>query len=572
MELMDSRRLTGPNLVFEGPGALLDVQFDAADSGVVDLWRSEMERLREKLGWSQNQLLVLPRHEGAWLVATGPIDQLYSIIELNELAWARASRTQVSNRDAPAVNHDDASILASELTKIKALSVEEENPKLIALQRSAAKHNVTFLWDDDEVSLGLGNGSETFEIDNIPDPDDLTWSRYHDIPLAAVTGTNGKSTNVRLIRQMVECWGKIPGNSSTDWIRVGNEILDTGDYSGPGGARAILRDQRVEVGILEVARGGLLRRGAGVSRVDVALVTNVAEDHMGQYGINSVDDLIDAKLIVAQLIDANGVLVLNADDEGLVRRGSDLLHKNICWFSRNAQSDFISDHIAGGGAACVLVHNDIHYVSDGERTVVCSILDIPITLEGRAAYNVSNSLSAAAVGMALGIPAGKVAAGLKSFSSDPESNPGRGNYFDVNGITVLLDFAHNTHGLKAILEATDALKAKRRLMIIGAAGDRLESEIRNLARAAAGQGLDRILVTDCVGYERDLGPGGVPKIIYDELLRCDEPPERIEVLDSEIKGVKAAFAWARPGDLLILLIKSEREQALAEIRSRMSDS
>lgn len=219
--------------------------------------------------------------------------------------------------------------------------------------------------------------------------------------------------------------------------------------------------------------------------------------------------------------------------------------------------------------ACLLDGDEIHFMRNGASTVVCSIKDIPITLEGRAAYNISNSLSAAAVGMALGIPATAVAEGLTSFTSDPESNPGRGNYFDVNGVSVLLDFAHNTHGLNAIIQATAALQAKRRLLTIGTAGDRQESEIRNMTRAAAGQGLDRILVTECVGYERELGPGGVPRIIYDELMQCGEPAENVDVFDSELEGVTAALDWAKPGDLLILLIKAEREEALKEIRSRM---
>ena len=560
---MDSRRLTGPNLVIDGPGAVLDVRFASDEEGIIDMWMSELHDLRQRLGWAQDELHVLRRAEGAWLVATGPIDQLYAIIDLNELAWERASAR---------FRGDKANGPEPELETIRMAARDEANSALIKMQRAAADHDVTFLWDDDEVSLGLGIGSETFSIENIPDTADIDWSHYHDIPLAAVTGTNGKSTNVRLLRCMVDCWGKTPGNSSTDWIRVGDEILDKGDYSGPGGARAVLRDRRVEVGLLEVARGGLLRRGAGVSRVDVALVTNVAEDHMGQYGINTVDDLIDAKLIIAKLVDSAGVLVLNADDEGIVRHAASLKGKSICWFSQEAESTLIRQHIKDGGAACVLNEGQVEFIRDGARKTICSIVDIPITLGGLAGYNISNSLSAAAVGISLGLPVDAVAGGLRSFTSDPESNPGRGNYFDIDGVTVLLDFAHNTHGLEAIIDATTGMDVKRRLITLGTAGDRLESEIRNMAKAATGKGLDRILVTDCVGYERELGPGGVPKIIYDELIKGGESPEHVTVFDSELAGARAALDWAEPGDLLVLLIKAEREAVLTEIRERMSRS
>ena len=146
---------------------------------------------------------------------------------------------------------------------------------------------MTFLWDDDDVSLGMGTGSQTWPARDLPDPSDIDWSSFHDIPVAVVTGTNGKTTTIRLLCAMAQAWGKTYGNTSTDRVRVNEDVLDTGDYSGPGGARTALRDQRVEIALLETARGGLLRRGAGIQNARVAAVLNVAEDHMGQYGINS---------------------------------------------------------------------------------------------------------------------------------------------------------------------------------------------------------------------------------------------------------------------------------------------
>lgn len=564
MELIDSRRLTGPNLVWEKPGALLDVEFEKREDGVLVFWKEEMRAIQKQLGWSGFPLRIRLRRAGAWLVAAGPVDQLYTVIEASEKAWERAVARQKG---------DHAGQNLEEVEFFRTMADDEKNPAMMALMRKAAAENTTFLWDDDFVSLGLGRHSKTWATDSLPRSEDLDWSEFADIPVAVVTGTNGKSTNVRILRQMVNCWGKVPGTSSTDWIRVGDDILDRGDYSGPGGARTVLRDPRVEVGILEVARGGLLRRGAGVGRANVALITNVAEDHMGQYGIHTLDDLIEAKMIVRHLVREDGVLILNADDEGLVRYAP-CEHEvegggRICWFSLYPDSDVIRRHTDAGGSVCVVDGGIVVFRRACVTIEICEVADIPLTLQGRATYNVYNCISATAVAFELGIPSEIIREGLLSFQSDPETNPGRGNYFDVGGVTVLLDFAHNQHGLDAILETTEALEPRRRLITLGTAGDRTDREIRNLARSAAEAGVDRILLTDAVGYERELGPGGVPRILYDELMLCDVESENVAVYGSEMDGVRAAFEWAKPGDMLILLVKGEREAALEYIQSKM---
>ena len=549
MKLIDSRRLTGPNLVWENPGALLDVAFENA--GVVDLWKEEITALRSALSLPDMGLAVLPRAEGAWLLIGGPIDQLYGLIEASELAWERA----VERFSGNAVGDPD---LSAALTQLD----EERLPALIVLEAEAARRQVTFFWDDDDVSLGMGTGSGSWPREQTPDAASLDWSAYHDIPVAVVTGTNGKSTNVRLLCHITACWGKTYGSTSTDWIRVNEDILDTGDYSGPGGARTLLRDPRVEIAFLETARGGLLRRGTGVQRADVAAVLNVAEDHMGQYGINAVEDLIAAKLIVRRLVKDGGLLVLNADDEGLVEASKSFPDQRVCWFSIGPPNvDF-------GESSCFVKDGTIIHWSSGSIMEIAKVNDIPITLGGIAAYNVSNALSATAIALGLGIPVDAIREGLTTFESDFESNPGRSNYFDVGGIRVLLDYAHNVHGLNAILDTTSQFGAKRRIMTLSTAGDRTEKEIRDMAAAAAKDGIDDILVSDCLGFERELGTGGVPFILADELRKHGIEADMFE---SELDAVRAAFERAKDGDLLILLVKGERAESLHLIQSEMTD-
>lgn len=541
--LIDSRRLTGPNLVWDAPGALLEVETDS--DRLLETWQTEILTLRAELGLPDLGLAVKRRAQGAWLVVGGPIDQLYGLISASELAWKRAvARSQGQDPGEP-----DLAAIHQELD-------DERLPALTVLQQEAARRGVTFLWDDDFVSLGLGTGSRTWPRSETPAVEAVDWPAFHDIPVAVVTGTNGKSTTVRLLCAMCEAWGRTYGNTSTDWVRVNTEVLDTGDYSGPGGARTAVRDPRVEVALLETARGGLLRRGAGLDRADVAAVLNVAEDHMGQYGIMSVSDLIEAKLIVRRLVADGGTLILNADDPGLRKAAEGFPDQRIGWFT-------LTDSLPSGAETGVCVRNESLVLHPS--TTLCAITDIPIALGGAARYNVANAAAAALIAHALGIPVEAIRAGLTTFQSTPESNPGRSNWFDVRGARVLLDYAHNPHGLEAILDTVSRLPGGpgRRIMVLSTAGDRTQAEIRELAAMAARAGVEEILAADCLGYERELGPMGVPRLLADELARHGRD---VPMFASELEAVHVALDMARPGDTLLLLVKGQRAESMAAIR------
>jgi len=554
--LIDSRRLTGPNLVWDHPGALLEVETDS--DLLIGYWKEEIEALRYQLGLPDLGMAVKRRSQGAWLVVGGPVDSLYGLIEASELAWHR-SIARMEGRDPG----------EADLSKAQAELEEEQLPSVIALQRAAAKRGVTFLWDDDHVSLGMGVGSQTWDRIDTPSPDEVDWDQFDDIPTAVVTGTNGKSTTVRLLCTMAAAWGKTFGNTSTDWVRVNDDVLDTGDYSGPGGARTAVRDPRVEVALLETARGGLLRRGCGLEKADVAAVLNVAADHMGQYGITSVEDLIAAKLIVRRLVSDGGVLILNADDPGLVKASATFPEQRIAWFTLAA--DLPSGATEG---ACVR-DGVLHLVTaQGDLIPVMAVTDVPITLGGAAQYNVANALAASLMAHQLGMPLEAIQQGLSDFESSFENNPGRSNWFEVGGARVLLDYAHNPHGLHAIIDTVNRVVAAqegpaRRVMLLSTAGDRTEPEIRELAAIAAQADIEEILVGDCVGYERELGPMGVPRILADELKKHGRD---VPLFESELEGVKAALDMARQGDVLMLLVKGERAASREAIEQAIADS
>jgi cyanophycin synthetase len=500
-------------------------------------------------------VLASRAHQGGLTLAfTAPIDALYAATEVNE--WAFAATQAILEDNEPGDLEDAAARLRDE---IRAAS----NPAQTALIHAAAQSGVTCLSDDDEISIGLGAGSITWPVSKLPAPDDIDWSKVHDIPVALITGTNGKSTTVRLLACMVQAAEKAVGLCSTDWIRVGEEIVDKGDYSGPGGARQVLRHPGVEIAVLETARGGMLRRGLAVEQADVALVTNIAEDHLGESGIYDLEELAQAKLIVHK---AAKHLVLNADDPVLSRQGL-ALEQPKTWFSLESDNGIVERHRANGGRACRLLGPQIVFDEGPDTKPVMAVESIPMTLRGAARHNVANALAAVGVAVALDLPLEAIRTGLRTFESSPQDNPGRLNVFAINGVTAILDFAHNPHGIAALLEMATSIPAKRRLVTTGQAGDRDDASIRNLASTIAQTRPDRIIVKELEDYLRGREKGEVPALITEELLASGVPPEAIDQAATEMDAIRQALAWAKKGDLLLLIAHSQRSGVVSYLES-----
>lgn len=553
MKLRGSRRLTGPNLLWEHPGALIQVGVASGDlRHAIEAWRRGAGEILEAVGWGDERTAVRRFHGGADLAISAPIDGLYAACRVNEWAW-EAACAALQEREAPS--------LEQAARRLAGLIEKERNPRLLALQSAATERGLGFLWDDDLTSVGMGEGSRTWPTKDLPEPTDVDWAGVHDVPVLLVTGTNGKTTTVRMLASIARAAGRTPGFCTTDWIRVGDEIVDEGDWSGPGAARQVLRHPKTQIAILEVARGGMLRRGLGVVRADAAAVLNVTDDHLGEFGVDDRETLIETKFVIRRALAPHSPLILNAEDEGVRRRGRKIDAK-VTWFALDRRK--IPDDAA---AACIVQNGALTLIEEDLSGAVVPVDEVPATFGGAARFNVSNALAALGLAAAIDIPLPAIAQGLRDFQSSPDLNPGRGNLFELGGVTVIVDFAHNPHGIAALLEMAGAMPARRRLLTLGQGGDRTDDAIRDLARVAWEARPDRIILKEMQKYLRGRSAGEVVDIMERELRVAGAPSERLGRAASEMEAVTQALEWAEEGDLLLFSLQAERDAALELLTS-----
>lgn len=559
MRLLDSRRLTGPNLLWERPGAVIDIDFgESPPRLVVGAWEREARRLLDEVGWKDEQLCVRCFDGGASLAISAPVDALYTATEVNEAAWDAA-------RDL--LSGSNRQLLQRVARQLREEIRDEERPRLQRLLAAANEHGVPVVLDTDRVSLGLGKNSCCWELRDVPAPDEVDWQNLGAIPLALVTGTNGKTTSVRLLAAIGRAARLTTGVSSTDWLAMGDSILEKDDYAGPEGARKILRDRRCELAILETARGGLLRRGLAVGRADAVLITNIASDHLGEFGVQTLDELADVKWIATRALDERGALVLNAEDPQLVARAASS-PALVSWFSADPENPLLRAHAGAGGTICTVDKGRIVLRESGRLVPVVPLDQVPICFGGAARHNVMNALGATALSRALGISVGAIRSGLKAMQAS--DNPGRANLYEINGTRILLDFAHNPAGLQALISLAAGLPAKRRLLVIGQAGDRTDEDIRDLAHAAAGLRFQRVLIKRLDTYSRGRAPGETAAMLREEFRAQGYGERQLSEQEREMDALRAALRWARSGDLVLFLAHEDRDAVLTELARRQA--
>jgi cyanophycin synthetase len=554
----DARRLTGPGLLWNCQGAVLDVLYTEFSSEQVhQVWQIQARRVLNALGWQGERITARAFEGGSSLAISAPMDQLYSAVAAAQTAWL-LSTGELLNQPV-----EDFEVL---IARLKAIQQQEANPRLLILLAAARLHHVDALCDDDVVSVGHGKASQSWPVDQLPAPETLDWSKLHDLPVGLITGTNGKTTSTRLCFAVASAAGLTAGLTSTDFVRVGDDILDYGDYSGPGGARMLLRDPRLEIAYLEVARGGILRRGLPLRRARAALVTNVAADHLGQYGVNSVAQLATAKFSVYRALKEDGVLILNADDDYVVAEALNT-PAQIWWFSLDLHSSLIQASIASAIPCAWAEKNTLVFFDGKDQHPIIKINEIPITMAGAARYNILNALGAVCMSRAMGLDNAAIHAGLSGFQNNPRDNPGRCNEFSVNGARVFVDFAHNPHSIDAVVKAISAIPAKRRFLLLSHAGDRSDQDIHDVTVSALRLKPDCLVAAELCDYLRGREQGDIPRRITEASLTNGLNAAQIIQADSPSRGVAMILERIQSGDVALLLVLSERDEIFNMLES-----
>jgi UDP-N-acetylmuramyl tripeptide synthase len=571
----DSRRLTGANLYFDGPGAALEIAPGMAfDASVLERWRAGIARARAALDWPNGAIVVREHATGASLAFAAPIDQLYAATEANE--WALYAALGLRADDTPVDDEAEQPRLhvahfddEEALRRLRELAQAEAKPALVALLAAARAHGLPAHADDEMLSIGEGATSRSWPLGELPAADGVPWPRLQGVPKAVVTGSNGKTTTVRLLAAMLRAHGLATGYSSTDGLFVDGERVEAGDYSGPVGARTVLRDPRVRAAVLETARGGLLRRGLVAHDARVAVVTNVSADHFGEYGIHDLDDLAALKLVVAKSLAPDGLLALNADDARLARHAASTGVARIGWFALG-----FADAHARGLPACGVRDDRLVLADAGGEHELGEVAAMPLTIGGSARYNIANIAAAALAASALGIEPATIGEVLARFGASNADNPGRLQRWTLGGVEVLLDYAHNPDGLRGLLRVAAGLRRGGRMaLLLGHAGNRLDEDFRALAAVAAEAGPDRVWLKDIGGeYLRGRASGQVAAILREALLAADMREDALPVCLDEAQAAREALAWARAGDLLVLpLHEPAAREAVVALLDRLRD-
>lgn len=369
------------------------------------------------------------------------------------------------------------------------------------------------------------------------------------IPIIAITGTNGKTTTTRLISHIVKNNGFKVGFTTSDGIYVGNSMLTKGDTTGPVSAEFILKDPTVEFAVLETARGGILRSGLGFSRCDVAVVTNIQEDHMGLSDIHTLKDMARVKGVVAESVKRDGYVVLNADNKycaGISKEVS----CNVAYFSMDENNPVVIEHCKKGGIAAIY-ENGFITIKKGEwKFRVQKVTNVPLTFGGRVSFMIQNALAATLATYVYGFATEDIATSLETFIPSAAQTPGRMNIFDFKEYKVMIDFAHNADGFRGIKEFLSTIESTSKIGIITGTGDRRDDDIRDMGRISA-EMFDHIIIRQDK-FLRGRQADEIVKLLVEGIHQVD-PKKSYEYVPKEIEALNHAFSIAKTGSFIVAL-------------------
>ncbi|KRS10876.1 cyanophycin synthetase [Roseovarius atlanticus] len=384
------------------------------------------------------------------------------------------------------------------------------------------------------------------------------------IPITAITGTNGKTTTTRLITHILRQAGNSVGMGCTGTIEIDNHVILRGDYSGPAAAHAVLREPTVEHAVLEVARGGIMRRGLGFDECDVGVLLNIASDHLGERDIHTLEELARCKTVVVDAVKKiGGFCVLNADDPLVMDQGTYWARGEIIYFTMNPENPDLKQHLADHKMVITVRQGRIVLLRGQVEVEVAAVNDVPISFEGHAPFNVQNAMAATAAALAHGIEIDDIRAGLLSFHPTPAQMPGRTNYFEADGVKCLIDYGHNVPALEALEPLVNGLGQQRKIAVATAPGNRRDEDLAALGAQLAKM-CDAVYVyeTDARGRSEGETAGLIEKGASDA-----GSAGTVEIIMDEQAAIDRAIGEAKPGDFLLLLV-DDIEGATERLKGR----
>ena len=543
----------GPNLYHARHGAVLEVAVEPTQAqALARRWSVAARRLLDALGWANEVVVTREWPGGLGLFVTAPVDGLLAATEVTEQALAL-----VELGDAPP-DHDL-------LARLRVHIQHERRSALAHLAEGAQARGLAFTFDDECVAVGAGTGSQRWELATLASAPGPDWSARHNVPTALVTGSNGKTTTTRLIAAMCRDAGWATGHTCTDGVWIGEAQVEEGDWSGPAGARRVLQDPAVGAAVLETARGGILRRGLGVNVADVAVVTRIAADHFGEYGIYDMLSLGEAKLTVRRALRPGAPLILNADDDTLVAL-SRTVDVPVLWFSLDPANPVLRQAALAGGVVATVEGDDLVLAAAGATRLSVPMRAVPILLGGKARHNVANALAAILGAFALRVPPDTILATLRRFGSSPQDNPGRLQVREVGGATVIVDFVHNPDGWRAMLDLAHALQGEGRLIVtLGQAGDRDDADLDDMARVVWAAHPDVIVLKEMEAYLRGRPYGQVTERLEAALRDAGATNDFLQHAPDEPAASRLALQAARPGDVVVIASHANYDEVMAMV-------
>ncbi|WP_032121281.1 cyanophycin synthetase [Clostridium amazonitimonense] len=373
------------------------------------------------------------------------------------------------------------------------------------------------------------------------------------VPIVSITGTNGKTTTTRLISHTLSLIGYKVGMTTTGGIYIDNECIEQGDTTGFTSARTVLSNKEIDMAVLETARGGIIRKGLAYDLADVGVITNIREDHLGIDGVNTIEDLAHVKSLIIESVKDEGYSVLNADDEESLKIIKKARGKLIL-FSKYKDNKYIKENIKNGGYGVYIYDNSIYVEKEKKIFHIADVEDIPITFQGKLDYNIENALAAVSALVGLEIDYCMISKGITSFKSDEDNNPGRFNMYEINGVTVVLDYGHNLDGYKAVVSGLKKLEYNNLIAVIGVPGDRTDESVLEIGKFS-GENFNRVYIKEDKD-KRGRRKGEIARLLYKGAVSSAKNPKYMEIILEEEEALQKAIDNAESGDIVMVFFEN----------------